>query len=166
MKDICETSRGPSAVIKRNKFVVDCSHLRLGELPEHGCQSIVINVAVGLYSHIQDMDRLILDTLNYRANTNFLYRCTVSQVNDEVVTIKGLLSSPCCPLRHTEQDYLPLGSLDLGEESQKSSSTHLVCSCERGKITHLVSHLSLGTLSSSTNNKIQVRNYFTQGLTC
>lgn len=131
---LCESSPSPSAVIKRNKGLVgDSSHLWLSKLPEHGCQSIVINVTVGLYSHIQYMDRLILGTLDYTANTYFIQRYTVAQVNNELVTIRSLLSSPCCLLHHTEQDYLPLGSLDLGEESQRSSSTRLLCSCEREK---------------------------------
>lgn len=130
-----------SAEIERNKgVVVDRSHLWLSELSEIGCQAIVINVAVGLYSHIQDMDRLILDTLGDKANTHFILRCTVIQVNDWPLTIRSLFSSPCCPLHHTGQDYLPLGRLDLGEESQRSSLTRLICSCRRRKITHAINH--------------------------
>lgn len=61
--------------------------------------------------------------------------CTVIQVNYQPVSIKSLLSSPCCPLHHTGQGYLPLGRLDLGEESPRSSSTGLLCSC-RGEKSH------------------------------
>lgn len=38
-------------------------YLRVGKLTEHGRQPIVINVAVGLYGHVKDMNWLILNAL-------------------------------------------------------------------------------------------------------
>ena len=35
------------------------SDLCLGELAEHGCQSIVVDVTVRLNGHVEDMDGLI-----------------------------------------------------------------------------------------------------------
>lgn len=128
-----------STEIKTISSLADRSHLWLSELSEAGCQAIVINVAVSLYSHIQDVDRLILDALDDIAN-----RCLHSkihiQVYDQPVRRGGLFLSPCCPLHHTEQDCLPLERLDLGEESRRSSSTRLLCSWRGGKIIHAINH--------------------------
>lgn len=63
----------------------------------------------------------------------FILRYTIIQVNDQPVTSRGLFLSPCCPLHHKGQDYLPLGRLDLGEGSRRSSSTRLLYSCRGGK---------------------------------
>lgn len=129
-----EINLSRSAVIKKNRgLVIDSSHLWLSELPEHGCQTVVISVTVGLYSHIQDMDRLILDTLVYKGKTHFIQSCTVAEVKE--VTTRTLISSPCCHLHHTAQDFLLLGRLDLEEESQRSSSTHPLCSCDKENYT-------------------------------
>lgn len=73
-------------------------------------------------------------TLWIKINTYILKNhFKIIQVNDQPVTSIGLFSSPCCPLHHTGQDYLPLGRLDLGEESRRSSSAHHLCSCEGRK---------------------------------
>lgn len=39
------------------------SHLALGELPEHGSQAVVIDVAVGFDGHVEDVDGLLPGTL-------------------------------------------------------------------------------------------------------
>lgn len=63
----------------------------------------------------------------------FVLRYTIIQVNDQPVTSRGLFLSPCCLLHHTGQDYLPLGRLDLGEGSRRSSSTRLLYFCRGEK---------------------------------
>lgn len=81
---------------------------------------------------------------------HFIPRYTAKRVNDQIVTITGLLSSPCCPLHRTGQDYLPLGRLDLEEESQRSSSTRPLCSCKKNGKSHMPL-ITLVTLSSPEN---------------
>lgn len=45
-------------------------HLRLSEFSEIGSQAVVTNVAVSLYSYVQDMDRLIQDALEDNTRTH------------------------------------------------------------------------------------------------
>lgn len=39
------------------------TYLALGELPEHGSQAVVVNVAVGFDGHVEDVDGLLPGTL-------------------------------------------------------------------------------------------------------
>lgn len=109
------------------------------------------------------MDRLVLNTLDDKENTHtfpFL-RSAAMQVNECSVTFRSLFSSPCCPLHHTGQDYLPLGRLDSGEESQRSSSTRLLCSCRGGNKrnnTHIIHTCNIVSYLQMTN--IQGKNFF------
>lgn len=110
------------------------------------------------------MDRLVLNTLDDKENTHtfpFL-RSAAMQVNECSVTFRSLFSSPCCPLHHTGQDYLPLGRLDSGEESQRSSSTRPLCSCRGGNKrnnTHIIHTCNIVSSLQMTN--IQGKNFFT-----
>lgn len=92
---------------------------------------------------------------------HFIPRYTATQVNDQTVTITGLLSSPCCPLRRTGQDCLPLGRLDLEEESQRSSSTRLLCSYKKkGKKKSYMPLITPMTLSPCENKTYSSEDLF------
>lgn len=106
-------------------------HLRLSEFSEAGSQTVITNVAVSLYSYVQDMDRLIQDALEDNTRTHQEsrlhcpvgsgYRCNGSITFRELFLITLLSSSPY------RTGFPPSGKVGLGGgESVKQLNTSVM----------------------------------------
>lgn len=51
------------AEAQRGRGGMQGAHLALGELPEHGSQAVIVDVAVGFDGHVEDVDGLLPGTL-------------------------------------------------------------------------------------------------------
>lgn len=137
------------------RLAADDSHLWLSELSEAGCQAVVIDVAVGLYRHIQDMDRLVLDTLDDKANPHYH-----SKENSHTGRWLSEVCSPHLVVLFTIQDRITslwegwTWGRGVGEAAQH------VCYVPGEEKSHTCHYRACNIISAYRQNIFELKSYF------